>query len=116
MIDFLGPVKDIDLLYARAGIFVMPSRSEGFPNALAEALIAGCCCISFDFTAGARDLIKNGFNGIPIEPENYLKLGEVLNELIENESRREFYSSNARSIKNKLDYSKIIQMYLKFIL
>jgi glycosyltransferase involved in cell wall biosynthesis len=44
----LGAVKDMDYLYARAGIFVMPSRSEGFPNALAEALVAGCCCVSFD--------------------------------------------------------------------
>ncbi|MGK0639163.1 glycosyltransferase [Schleiferia thermophila] len=116
MIDFIGPVKDIDLLYARAGIFVMPSRSEGYPNALAEALIAGCCCISFDFTAGARDLIKDGFNGVLIEPENYVKLGEVLSELIVNKNKRELYSSNARLIKNNLDYSKIIQSYLKFIL
>src|SRR5690606_2343592 len=38
---FLGKVIDLDRIYAEAGIFVIPSRSEGFPNALCEALAAG---------------------------------------------------------------------------
>ncbi|WP_409771923.1 glycosyltransferase [Thermaurantimonas sp.] len=97
-IKFLGKITDIDLLYAKAGIFVIPSRSEGFPNALLEAMSAGCCCVSFDFIAGPRDIIVDGYNGILVERENYKKLAEVLDYLIENEKLRNYLGNNAKKI------------------
>lgn len=115
-IDFLGAVKNIDMLYAKAGIFVMPSRSEGFPNALAEALVAGCCCVSFDFVAGPRDLIEDGFNGVLIEAQNYVKLEEKLSELVNDKVSRDLYGFRARMIKNTLEYTKISEMHLNFII
>lgn len=114
-IDFLGAVKDMDLIYAKAGIFVMPSRSEGFPNALAEALCAGCCCVSFDFIAGPRDLIEDGVNGVLVEAENYVMLGEKLSELVINKKDRELFGINAELTKIKLENLKISEMYLNFI-
>ena len=69
-IKFLGKVEEIDKCYAYAGMFVIPSRSEGFPNALAEAMTAGCCCVTFDFVAGPRDIITNNINGIIVENKN----------------------------------------------
>lgn len=114
-IEFLGAVKEMDMLYARAGIFVMPSRSEGFPNALAEALVAGCCCVSFDFIAGPKDLIEDGVNGVLVEAENYMMLGEKLSELVINKKERELYGIYAELTKIKLENLKISEMYLNFI-
>lgn len=115
-IDFLGTVKDMDSLYAKAGIFVMPSRSEGFPNALAEALAAGCCCVSFDFIAGPRDLISNGVNGLLVEPENILEMSKAIDLLIKDDEKRLFFSLNAQNVSIKLDKNTISNQLFEFII
>ncbi len=114
-IHFLGAVKNMDSLYAKAGIFVMPSRSEGFPNALSEALCAGCCCVSFDFKSGPRDLIENGSNGIIVEEENCKKMAEALDQLISNGSLRLQYGTEAIKMNAVLNEQHIAAKILKFI-
>lgn len=114
-IEFLGAVKEIDMEYAKAGIFVMPSRSEGFPNALAEALAAGCCCVSFDFIAGPRDLIENGVNGEIVESENIIALAKTLDELIINENKRCSYGKEAIKVGERLSEHNISKQIIEFI-
>lgn len=115
-IEFLGAVKDIDSLYAKAGIFVIPSRSEGFPNALAEAMCAGCCCVSFDFTAGPRDLIEHGINGVIVEAENIKALASTMDELILDNLKREEYGMEATKTAERLSEKSISNKILEFIL
>ncbi|QNI57130.1 putative alpha-glycosyltransferase/ family 4 [Synechococcus sp. BIOS-U3-1] len=50
--------------YTRATVFVLPSRYEGFPNVLLEAMAAGCACIASDCLTGPADLILHGENGL----------------------------------------------------
>lgn len=114
-VQFLGKVKDIDKIYAYAGIYVIPSRSEGFPNALAEAMAAGCCCVAFDFMAGPRDIIKDELSGIIVENGNVHLLAEKIDELILNPRRREQLSQNAAMIADELNSSKISRKIIKFL-
>ena len=114
-IEFLGVVKNMDALYARAGIFAIPSRSEGFPNALAEAMTAGCCCVSFDFVAGPRDLINNGVNGVLVEANNINSLAETLDNLISNSIQRQFLGINAQEIYKNLNGIVITKKYLSIL-
>lgn len=58
-----GPVGNIAAWYERATLFVLPSRFEGFPNVLLEAMAAGCTCIASDCLTGPADLIADGRNG-----------------------------------------------------
>lgn len=115
-IQFLGKVKDIDRIYAQAGIFVIPSRSEGFPNGLCEAMAAGLPCISYDFIAGPRDIITDGQNGIIIENGKIDALAAAIDHLIENPSEREKLSINSMNIRERLKLEKIGKEYLDFIL
>lgn len=114
-IKFLGKVKEIDKCYAYAGMFVIPSRSEGFPNALAEAMTAGCCCIAFDFVAGPRDIITNNINGIIVENKNLIALSETIDSLINNQQLRIGIEKNAMSLGENLDKLVIVQKILNFI-
>lgn len=59
-----GVTKSITAWYASAQLFCLPSRWEGFPNALAEALAHGLPAVGFAGCAGVRDLIVDGSNGL----------------------------------------------------
>ena len=54
--------------YSRATVFLLPSRYEGFPNVLLEAMAAGCACIATDCLTGPADLIRHGENGLLMPP------------------------------------------------
>ena len=115
-VTFLGQVKDLDPVYARAGIFVIPSRSEGFPNALCEAMAAGCPCIAFDFVAGPRDIIKPGFSGSIVPSGNIELLSHEMQKLIDSPSIRNKYSKNACLIVDKLAPELICKKTVQFVL
>ena len=114
-IKFLGKVKEIDKCYAYAGIFVIPSRSEGFPNALAEAMTAGCCCIAFDFVAGPRDLISHDVNGVIIPELDIHAMARTIDQLIVDENKRDDLGKNAIAVREKLKQTVIVQKIKKFI-
>ncbi len=61
---FPGVVTDVSQWYATSHLFCLPSRWEGFPNALAEALAHGLPAVGYAGCAGVRDLIVGGKNGL----------------------------------------------------
>jgi glycosyltransferase involved in cell wall biosynthesis len=58
-----GKTSDIDTALSASSIFVLPSRQEGFPIALMEALAYGLPAVSFDCAPGIRELIEDGVSG-----------------------------------------------------
>jgi glycosyltransferase involved in cell wall biosynthesis len=59
-----GKTSAVDQAYAGANLFCLPSRWEGFPNALAEALAHGLPAVGFEGCAGIPDLIEVGESGV----------------------------------------------------
>lgn len=114
-VDFLGARKDIDRIYSYASIFVLPSRGEGLPNALIEAMAHGLPCISFDINAGPSDVIDHEVNGILVQDGNIDELAKRINELIENKDNREALGKKATEIKEKLSIDRITNEFLTFI-
>lgn len=112
---FLGKVTNMEEVYAKANIFVIPSRSEGFPNALAEAMCYGLPVISFDFNAGPQDLIRHNSNGVLVPDGDIEKLATSINEMIEDGSKRVFLGENAVKTKDHLDKNFLIEKIIKFI-
>ena len=115
-VDYLGRIRDLDPVYAAASIFVIPSRSEGFPNALCEAMAAGLPCIAFDFIAGPRDLIQHDRNGILVSDGDILGLAQAIESLIVNPEKRRQLGKEAENIAERLKGEDIAQETLKFIL
>ena len=63
-VELPGAVRDISEEYARAQLFVLPSRYESFGLATAEALAAGLPVVGFADGAGTSALIKDEVNGL----------------------------------------------------
>lgn len=112
---FYGKVKDIDALYARAGIYVLPSILEGFPNSLVEAMAAGLPVVCFD-SIPWEEIFESGISGLVIKNGDIQGLTNTLQELINNEDLRRLLGQNALSIKDRLSIEKIGNQVLEFIL
>lgn len=114
-VEFLGAVKDIDMVYSRSKIFVLPSRSEGYPNALIEAMSHGLPCISFDINAGPADIIDDGINGLLVEDNNIPELARQMAYLIQNQDERDNLGNNARKIRERLTQKNIVDKIYDFV-
>lgn len=64
--------------YVKNDVFVMASRFEGMPNALAEAMACQLTCISSDCKTGPRDLIDNGVSGLLVPANDTESLVEAM--------------------------------------
>jgi GalNAc-alpha-(1->4)-GalNAc-alpha-(1->3)-diNAcBac-PP-undecaprenol alpha-1,4-N-acetyl-D-galactosaminyltransferase len=114
-IKFYKNTRDIDFYYNRSKVFAFTSASEGFPNSLAEAMVAGCACISYDCLAGPSDLLEDGVNGYLIELNNQESFKVKLLELLSNEELILRFSKNGVEKAKELESSSISNKYFQFI-
>ena len=73
-----GDVRD---LLAEAEVFVLPSRWEGMPNALLEAMACGLPCVATR-VSGTEDILRDGENGLLVEPEQPEPLADALRRVL----------------------------------
>ncbi|GAC1613543.1 MAG: glycosyltransferase family 4 protein [Ktedonobacteraceae bacterium] len=78
---FLGLIKNVVPLLQEAWGFVLPSRWEGMPNALLEAMACEVPCISTR-VSGSEDIVEDGVNGLLVEPEQPAALAQAMRRLI----------------------------------
>ena len=103
-IVFHGHTEDVSKYINDASIFVLPSKREGMPNALIEAMCLGLACIATDCPCGGpADLIENNKNGILIPVDDKKALTEQLTKLISDNRFREKIGNNARYISERFD-------------
>lgn len=114
-VKFLGNQMNVIEYYQKAAIFAFTSNSEGFPNALAEAMSAGCAVISFDINAGPSDLIDNNINGFLIPQGDSETYVNSLKELLQSEETRNRFSRNAIEKMKQFDQKAVAKKYFEFI-
>ena len=89
----LGKVKDVNKWLSESHLFCMPSKWEGFPNALAEAMACGLPSVGFASCAGMRDLIVDGKTGLLAAEDG---LGLALEKLMSSAALRRDMGEAAR--------------------
>jgi glycosyltransferase involved in cell wall biosynthesis len=60
---FQGTTNNIDSALSSASVYVLPSRAEGFPIAVMEAMAYGLPTVAFDCAPGIRELIEDEVSG-----------------------------------------------------
>jgi GalNAc-alpha-(1->4)-GalNAc-alpha-(1->3)-diNAcBac-PP-undecaprenol alpha-1,4-N-acetyl-D-galactosaminyltransferase len=77
-VTFLGRVRNIPDLMHQALAFVLPSRYEGFPNVLLEALASGAATVATDCRSGPRQILGHGKYGVLVPVEDHVALAAGL--------------------------------------
>lgn len=79
--SFLGHRDDVAARLAAADIFVLPSRSESFPNGVLEAMAAGLPVVASG-VGGVLELVDNGRTGLLTPPDDRFALADRLSRLM----------------------------------
>lgn len=111
-IEFLGyvPHEELPDHYSFSDVFVLPSKNEGMPNAVLEAMASGLPIITTD-AGGSKELIDG--NGIIIKIEDPDKIANSILELRKNQELRENMGARSRNIAEKLSWEIVAQDYLE---
>lgn len=96
-VRFRGWKKGEELLkeYHRANLFPYPSRHEGMPNAVLEAMASGLPVIASRI-AGNEELVIHEETGLLIEPDNQQALEKALLGLLTNPKKRQIMGDAGR--------------------
>ncbi|WP_340202377.1 glycosyltransferase family 4 protein [Ascidiimonas sp. W6] len=93
-------------------IFILPSRFEGLPMVLLEAMSQGLACLAYDCITGPSDIIEDKISGLLVENQNPDKMAELLQKLIDNDSLRQELGSNAIKSLGRFRIEVIYQKYM----
>lgn len=126
---FMGHQQNPYGFLKQADLFVLSSKSEGFPNALIEALSCGCPIVSLDCQSGPREILSEHYSATPVKgileekygvlvenAESEEKIVELLSKamllLISDGEKRKKYSGNgldrANHFNNEVYKKKLV--------
>ena len=78
---------DVPAVYRRADLFASPTYSEGFSNTILEAMSAGLPIVSCH-AVGVVDCLRDGENGLLIQPGDIHSLADALGRLLDDAALR----------------------------
>ncbi len=110
------PNKDIEVYYAASDIYIMPSKTEGFPVVLLEAMASGLPFVATDGGGPLRDLLSLK------QQEHILPVGEIeifsqkIVELLSDEKETKALIKDGLSHVNKYSIDGLVKVFLKEII
>jgi glycosyltransferase involved in cell wall biosynthesis len=111
---FLGGQLWIPEVLSVMDVYLQPSRTEGFSNAILEAMAAGLPVVATR-VGGNAEVIDDGINGFLVESEDLAGITSSLLRLIaEPELRGKMGSVNKRKVLNHFDVSCMIDNYERY--
>lgn len=113
-IEFLGNVNEVEGIYTKTDIFVLPSRNEGFGLVVIEALAAGCSVIVSKLEGPLEIVKENEEFGLYFEKENYNELATKIYKLIKDENYQLKYSKNDKLVSYIDNNFSLKQMIYKY--
>jgi GalNAc-alpha-(1->4)-GalNAc-alpha-(1->3)-diNAcBac-PP-undecaprenol alpha-1,4-N-acetyl-D-galactosaminyltransferase len=106
-----GLVTNVPDYLRQADLFVMPSRFEGFPMALCEAMAYGLPVLAADCLSGPRDIIDDGVNGVLVKTEDVDALATKLDELMADPAKRQQLAHHAPQVLDRFGEEQVMGMW-----
>jgi len=107
----MGEISNVEEIYSAMDFHCLPSRSEGFPNVVAEAMLCRLPCVVTDVGDASRII---GKTGIVVESKNVESLATGLLSMSEFsfEKRKELGVLARNQILENYEIGKIISQYM----
>lgn len=115
-VQLLGTVAHVEDVLSTGHIFAFSSESEGFPNALCEAMATGLAPVITDYGSSARDIVTHGKNGFVAQRDSVEEFADYLCRLIKDKRLRHKISTNAQKISDTYSVDSIVGQWEKSIL
>ena len=111
-IRWLGQIDHVDQILKASDLFFFPTRREGLPNAVAEAMACGLPVVASKLQGITTDLVDDGVHGLLVdgfEPGRYAKA--IIALLKDNQRREQMSLAASQRIRTDFDLPKIVQQY-----
>jgi glycosyltransferase involved in cell wall biosynthesis len=89
-----------------ADIFVLPSRYEGFPNALCEAMACGIPVVASD-TGAVSEIVRDGENGLVVPTEDSAAVAAALERLVSDKALRARLAAQAPGVTERYSLANV---------
>ncbi len=110
-VRFLGMRHDVPVLMSLANLFIFPSRFEGMPNAVLEAMSHGLPVIA-TAVQGVDEIVRDGQNGLLVPLEDPAALSQAILRLLQDPAERQRLGSAAReTIESHYTVERMCRQY-----
>jgi glycosyltransferase involved in cell wall biosynthesis len=112
-VHFLGWLarEELTSCYQRANIFLFPSRHEGMPNAVLEAMSTGLPVVATRI-AGSEELVIEGKTGLLVQTENVDELRESLRRiLVDPGQRKKMGLASRQNVERNYSWHNVAKRY-----
>lgn len=107
-VRFLGGSENVFSLLKTSDVFCLPSRSEGFSNALLEAMACGLPCVATR-VGGNAEAIEDGVSGFLVPPQDpELAADRILRLLRRPEEARRMGQAGRKTVEEKFTAQAMI--------
>ncbi len=103
-----GETHDPQSAIGRAGVFVLSSRVEGFPNVLIEAMALGRPVIATDCTFGPAEIVRDGIDGQLVPVDDVGALADAIVELVHAPERAAELAAKAVEVRERFAFDRIL--------
>ena len=108
-VEFLGLIEydEMPAVFRSADVLVLPSRAEGFPRVVMEAMASGTPVVCTDLDQ-IVDVVEGA--GVTVERGDTANMGTALSRLLADPSTRQRYGSNGReTVEEAYSWSETVQ-------
>jgi len=110
-VRFTGGVADVIPYLDATDVFIHPSRAEGMPGALLEAMACGLPCVATRI-GGTADVITDGEDGLLVPPGDVRSLGAAIARLLEDPALARRLGARARAtVEARFTIAGVAQQY-----
>lgn len=110
-VRFLGYTRNVAASLEQAGVFVLPSLTEAFPNALMEAMAAGRAVVASD-VGGVGELVEDNATGLLVPPADPAKLAAAISRLLDDAELARKLGRRARAeVSDRYSFERMVSAF-----